>query len=579
MHPRSVLRLLCVASVLSAMSCGDPESTQPPEPDPTDPDPPIEVIGLTLEDEFGAVATEFAGTVQGEVQLWAGETIRLSLRVHTSEGDLSGLETSDSVSVTTSTWFPAKLEVRVHPERDAIHLSFLGHTGTSDSLRIQILGPDHALYTSAWIPVSVEEPAEVHGMELYSSGVSVYRQLGDTDTGLLALDREATLPVEIAFLDREGGTIPTRSLGENVRVAFDLDSPLILEAVADSVNAYAVQLHPIDIGAVGLRLRLLRNERVVYESRDVAIDVARQWPAWCSTFGPENAPNGRVLDLAVSAGSLIAGGQFTRIGSLDAPGIARWDGHVWHAMGSGLTDVRWVLGEEGRLVAGGNAGGFHDWNGTSWEFLAPTPPNTRNAVLYNGDLIVRADRELLRWTGATWMSMTPAGHEVRTIATHAGSLYFGATYFQGGGYCQSDDYLGSYDGHTWQRAHHLPCGPCDLCYSGVLYLGSAGASLVLEWDHDSPAGHLAHLEFLRGGAWTSLGPELGTRGAAEVEGRLYVVSADFVFELEGTTMQNIAHVLGGEIRDAVEYQDRLYVSGAFTSIEGTPSFYIGCLEP
>jgi hypothetical protein len=580
MHHRPSPRLH-VAGILVfvslIMSCG-PESTEPPPREPSDSDEPIQVVGLTLEDDLGVVVTESDGEVQGEILLLAGETARFSLRVQTRDGDLSGLGAGDSLSVTVATSISENLEIGVHPKGDAVDLSFSGSAGTRDALRIRIIGREGVLYTSAWISVSIEEPAEVHGMELYWYGASVHRQWGDTDSGSLLLERDVVRPVQIAFLDEDGATIPNRRLGRSSRVVLATNPPPVLGAVSDSTEVFSIHLHPMEVGAAQLQVRLVRNEQLVYESRSVAVSVVEALPDWCDVFGPENGPDGAVLDMAVSEGSLIVGGRFRRAGSVVAPGIARWDGQDWHAMGNGLTDVQWVLASEDQLVAGGTAGDFHRWNGSSWVPLAQAPPDVRDAVLYQGELVVRSGGDIFRWTGAQWTSMTPARHSIHMMATHAGDLFIGATRSLGYGTCPIDDYLARYDGQSWERAHDLVCYPCDLCSAGVLYLGSTGESLVLEWTRESGGWSGFSLEIFRAGSWTRLSDALWTRGAAEVGDRLYVVSQDFVYQHEGNAMQKIAQVYGGQLHTAREFQGRLYVCGSFTRIEDAPSFYIGCLE-
>src|ERR1019366_1944816 len=54
-----------------------------------------------------------------------------------------------------------------------------------------------------------------------------------------------------------------------------------------------------------------------------------------------------VLALAVSGTNLYAGGFFGAAGGVQANGIAKWDGHVWSPLGSGMDGFVWALAVSG----------------------------------------------------------------------------------------------------------------------------------------------------------------------------------------------------------------------------------------
>jgi len=65
--------------------------------------------------------------------------------------------------------------------------------------------------------------------------------------------------------------------------------------------------------------------------------------------------NNYVFALAVSGGTLYAGGSFTSAGGGAANRIAQWDGSSWSALGSGMDNSVFALGVSGgTLYAGGS---------------------------------------------------------------------------------------------------------------------------------------------------------------------------------------------------------------------------------
>src|ERR1017187_3785961 len=91
-------------------------------------------------------------------------------------------------------------------------------------------------------------------------------------------------------------------------------------------------------------------------------------------------PSRSAWALAVSGGTLYAGGYFTNAGGIAANDIAQWNGSSWSALGSGISGgVVFALAVSGStLYAGGsfttagsdtNANYIAQWNGSSWSAL------------------------------------------------------------------------------------------------------------------------------------------------------------------------------------------------------------------
>lgn len=83
-----------------------------------------------------------------------------------------------------------------------------------------------------------------------------------------------------------------------------------------------------------------------------------------------------VTVIKVFGQNLYIGGKFTQINGQDYKGIARWDGHQWYAMGSGVEGyVKDIVAKGDRIYVGGDTGNhegneittlFSYWDGSSW---------------------------------------------------------------------------------------------------------------------------------------------------------------------------------------------------------------------
>src|SRR5207249_3904296 len=109
--------------------------------------------------------------------------------------------------------------------------------------------------------------------------------------------------------------------------------------------------------------------------------------------GPSDYPyfGGSVSALAVSGSNLYAAGSFSSAGSNAATNIAKWDGHNWSALGSGVNASVSALAISGTdLYAGGEfmkAGGLTAnriarWDGSSWSAAGSGMDRTDGSIPY-----------------------------------------------------------------------------------------------------------------------------------------------------------------------------------------------------
>jgi hypothetical protein len=131
--------------------------------------------------------------------------------------------------------------------------------------------------------------------------------------------------------------------------------------------------------------------------------------------------NGTIEALTTFNGELIAGGNFTAVGTQPAHNIARFDGVAWQRLGDGArhetnpadrVESLSVVGSD--LIVGGFfslAGGLPAtnlaaWNGSSWSQFGGGRPNTVGTMLlWNDELWIRQGGTVQRWTGASWQSL------------------------------------------------------------------------------------------------------------------------------------------------------------------------------
>jgi hypothetical protein len=90
--------------------------------------------------------------------------------------------------------------------------------------------------------------------------------------------------------------------------------------------------------------------------------------------------NGGVLALAVSGGTLYAGGDFTMAGGSAANYIARWNGSSWSPLGSGMNTTVYALAVTGSTLYA---------DGTLTTAAATRPMPSRNGTGAVGRLSVR----------------------------------------------------------------------------------------------------------------------------------------------------------------------------------------------
>jgi hypothetical protein len=187
------------------------------------------------------------------------------------------------------------------------------------------------------------------------------------------------------------------------------------------------------------------------------------WSALGSGMGGGSYPY--VYALAVSGGTLYAGGEFTMAtnsGGVAVPAnyIAQWNGSSWSALGSGMDGWVFALAVSGgTLYAGGyfttatNSGGaavpanyIAQWNGSSWSALG----SGLNYYVYalavsgtnlyaGGDFTTSGDGSqtlnyIAQWNGSSWSALgSGMNSKVHSLVVSGNTLYAGGDFTTAGG--------------------------------------------------------------------------------------------------------------------------------------------------
>ena len=210
--------------------------------------------------------------------------------------------------------------------------------------------------------------------------------------------------------------------------------------------------------------------------------------------------NGTITSLVEFRGALYAVGGFTRIGGVQAPGVARWSGSKWEAIQPGLNAsvTSAVATDEAMYFATylsqlNQPAGLLRWDGQTWTALG-TPPGFRDVLgvpmLTNGrDIYVEAFpdtsvggpywfKALTKWDGTRWFVLADTssigGSGLNGLTIAQGSIY-GSGVFYDSGNTQQGLNLGRLAPPNW-----VPVGGgVDMGYS-VFDVASDGTNLLIQ---------------------------------------------------------------------------------------------------
>ncbi|MFA5833147.1 MAG: Ig-like domain-containing protein [Bacteroidota bacterium] len=201
--------------------------------------------------------------------------------------------------------------------------------------------------------------------------------------------------------------------------------------------------------------------------------------------------NGNVSTLAVYNGELIVGGGFNSAENFPTPGVAKWDGSRWSAMGSPpftfvdcltlFEDKIYAIGRD--FSAGVNGSWFSHWDGVQWQFpLGSSSESISSMCVHHGELYAAkqtnhsgstsTNRGVFKWNGGGWTQIG-SSFAITPFALQS----FGNQLFAGGNFkaigTDSINRVAAWDGNSWKSVAggFNNAVQCFAVANNVLYAG------------------------------------------------------------------------------------------------------------
>ena len=360
------------------------------------------------------------------------------------------------------------------------------------------------------------------------------------------------------------------------------------------------------------------------------------WSAIGSGMGVSggNPLSGQVNAVAVSGGTVYAGGEFSYAGGSVVNNIAQWNGSGWSALGLGLNYEVFALAVSGGTVyaggefttAGGNpANSIAQWNGTNWSPLGSGISGgyeygpivyalaVSGSTVYAGGYFATAGgikaTNIAQWNGSSWSALGSGISSedpdyyipwVSALAVSGGTLYAGGVFTTAGGSAANN--IAKWNGSSWSA---LGSGMSGAGSDGegpwVEALAVSGGTLYAGGDFTTAGGNPAnYIAQWNGSSWSPLGS--GITGAG-YDGYLYVQAlavsggtlyaggdfmvvggsaANFIAQWNGSSWSPLGSGMSGGYDPngphvyalaAAGTGSDLYAGGAFTTAGGTESDY------
>ncbi len=333
---------------------------------------------------------------------------------------------------------------------------------------------------------------------------------------------------------------------------------------------------------------------------------AQSWlPLGCGLNSP-----GYVLYPDNSSGRLFVGGIFTSLNCYQDDLIAVWNGNIWDTTfamkGNGGTPVNTIIKYQNLIYSGGDFryssnirnNGFIRWNGIGWDSLniafhsggSPYSFYEYNNLLYcvgNFDSVGSYSSPLIAaWNGLNWLPIgiphAIIGYSISSCVSFQNELYVAGHFIDS----TSTIYgLAKWDGTNWFRVGSIGGFIKSLIvFNNELYMGGEFLSGVPNW---SIAKYDGTNFYSVGGGINGpirnlkvIGNKLFAVGSFDYArvnfGQVGGIPASDVAYFDGNNWYPFSNDLfgsGSTVADIAEYQNHIYVTGSFNSINGDTSFH------
>jgi hypothetical protein len=248
--------------------------------------------------------------------------------------------------------------------------------------------------------------------------------------------------------------------------------------------------------------------------------------------------------VAVSGSDVYVGGYFTAAGGVEANNIAKWNGSVWSALGSGIDGPVLALAVSGSNVyaggsfrtAGSEARSIAKWNGSNWSALGAgvnalgfgigrysvSALAVSGSDVYAGGgfttEIGSAANRIAKWNGSSWSALgSGVNGDVVALAVSGSDLYAGGGFTTAGG--SAANYIAKWNGSSWSalgsgmndRVLALAVSGSDLYAGGAFTTAGGKVSAyvaravvyppVLALEPDGSGGYFIHFSGVPGTAY------------------------------------------------------------------------------
>jgi hypothetical protein len=321
----------------------------------------------------------------------------------------------------------------------------------------------------------------------------------------------------------------------------------------------------------------------------------KTYSQWSSVGGGMNS-NVYAMTVDTVNNELYVGGWFTTAGGIPAGHIAKWDGTNWYEIGGGIGDdfstaVSCLSFFNGNLYVGGlfdSVGGVEVnniamWDGVSWSnvgdgFNRPV----YSIVNHNGDLYAvgefdssgtNAVNNIAKWDGSNWVDVGGGtDYSILTACSFNNELYIGGAFIYAGGVFSNG--IAKWDGTSWSSVGGVGFNNWIrkvYVYNDTLYLGGDFTSTL-------NGVQVKHITKLVANSWQVLPYPTGSgiyntiRDFIDFNGELYVTgrftSVPYIGKFNGTNYYSLGSGLTytGECLEV--YNNELYVGGYFSSAVG-----------